>query len=206
MRSIVERFVAAVALALLSPLFAAAALLVWLESGSPVYFRQPRVGRNGIIFLLLKFRSMVTNRAGTRITAGNDSRVTRSGAFLRRYKIDELPQLWNILRGDMQFIGPRPEVPDFVNGKDELWKAVLRVKPGLTDPASLVYRHEEAVLAGASNPEELYRERVLPDKLMLSAQYLAQRSLRTDLAIIMLTARYSFAPGGFDSNRIRQFF
>jgi len=206
MRSIVERAFAAVCLLLLLPLLLLTALIIWLDGGWPVFFRQRRVGEHGHMFDLLKFRSMRTNTGGARITAGNDSRITPVGTVLRRYKIDELPQLWNIVRGEMQFVGPRPEVPLFVDAKHPLWQKVLATKPGLTDLATLVYRHEESVLAGARNPEETYKTSILPDKLALSAHYQAMRSLRTDLTLLGLTARYSFIPAGFNAMRIRERF
>jgi lipopolysaccharide/colanic/teichoic acid biosynthesis glycosyltransferase len=182
-------------------LLAAAACLA-AESGWPVFFRQARVGRNGKPFTLWKLRSMQTGQAGRRITGRGDPRVTRVGAVLRKLKLDELPQLWNIVRGEMQFIGPRPEVPAFVDPGDALWRAVLADKPGLTDLATLVYRNEEEILGRCADPERAYREEILPKKLDLSLRYSRQRTLMSDCKLLLLTIRYSFLPAGFDSGRL----
>src|SRR5207249_11392098 len=114
---------------------------------------------------------------GVRITASTDERITRVGGVLRRYKLDELPQLWNVARGDMSLVGPRPEVPDFVDMSVPIWRRVLSVKPGITDVTTLAYRHEEELLAGVADPEKHYREVILPAKLDLNAQYIRKRSV-----------------------------
>jgi lipopolysaccharide/colanic/teichoic acid biosynthesis glycosyltransferase len=204
MRRTLDFGAACLLLLLASPLLAVIAAAVRLQDGGPILFRQERVGRHGRPFLLWKFRSMSTAKTGTAITAGGDRRVTPLGRILRRYKLDELPQLWNVVRGDMSFIGPRPEVPCFVDPADPMWRAVHRVRPGITDLATLVYRDEESILAGFADPERGYREAVLPAKLALNLQYLAQRSAVRDLKLLALTVRYSFVPAGFDANRIRQ--
>jgi lipopolysaccharide/colanic/teichoic acid biosynthesis glycosyltransferase len=198
--------VAGMGLVVLAPVLAAIAAAVWMESGGPVLFRQRRVGRQARAFELLKFRSMSTGMTGTAVTAGNDRRVTRVGRFLRRYKLDELPQLWNVVRGDMSLIGPRPEVPVFIDPDDANWRTILEVRPGISDLATLIYRNEEEVLAGAADPERYYREVVLPEKMALSIHHIRTRSLRSDLKLLALTLRYSFAPAGFDPVRIRQMF
>jgi lipopolysaccharide/colanic/teichoic acid biosynthesis glycosyltransferase len=187
-----------------SPLLALVALAVRLQDGGPVLFRQERIGRHGRPFSLYKFRSMSTGGKGTAITAGGDRRITRVGRLLRRYKLDELPQLWNVVRGDMSLIGPRPEVPCFVDSADPVWQAVHSVRPGITDLATLVYRDEERILAGFPDPERGYRETVLPAKLALNLQYLERRSPARDLKLLALTIRYSFIPAGFDPERIKQ--
>jgi len=189
-------------LILFSPILAIAATCIALESGFPIVFRQVRVGRHGRPFHLLKLRSMRPSRAGCRITAGGDPRVTRVGRILRKYKLDELPQLWNIVRGEMSFIGPRPELPAFVDMQNPTWIQILRSKPGITDLSTLVYRDEESVLAGHEDTERVYREQVLPAKLALSTQYLRRRCFRTDCKLLLLTAKYSFLPAGFDPDRI----
>jgi lipopolysaccharide/colanic/teichoic acid biosynthesis glycosyltransferase len=194
------------ALVLLSPVLVAAAIAIALEDGWPVLFRQCRVGRDGREFLLLKFRSMRLGMAGTRITTKQDSRITRTGAVLRRYKLDELPQFWNVVRGDMSLIGPRPEVPAFVDPQDPKWRAVLRVKPGISDLASLAYRNEEELFAGAADPERHYREVLLPAKLALSLHYIRIRSFWQDLKLFVLTIRYSIAPAGFEPGSIKETF
>jgi lipopolysaccharide/colanic/teichoic acid biosynthesis glycosyltransferase len=201
-RAIFDAAVSAVGLIVLSPLLLAAAAAVALEDGRPVLFRQKRVGRAGKMFQLFKFRSMRTRAPGPGITASGDPRLTRVGRFLRKFKIDELPQLWNVVRGDMCLVGPRPEVPPFVNLDDPIWRAVLEVKPGITDLASLVYRHEEQILSQSNDPESYYRDVVLPAKLALNVRYLGARSFWRDMRLILLTVRYSFLPSGFDAARI----
>jgi lipopolysaccharide/colanic/teichoic acid biosynthesis glycosyltransferase len=193
-------------LVILAPLLVAIGIAVVLADGFPVLFRQLRVGMNGSPFHLLKFRSMRTGVAGTRITAGRDNRVTALGRLLRRYKLDELPQLWNVLAGDMSLIGPRPEVPAFVDLDLPVWREVLRVRPGITDLASLVYRDEERLLQGRADPEAYYRQVILPDKLGLNVAYLRARSWSRDLRILLLTLTSSLFPRAFDAGRIRQLF
>jgi lipopolysaccharide/colanic/teichoic acid biosynthesis glycosyltransferase len=178
------------------------AFAVRLQDGGPVFFRQERIGRHGQPFLVWKFRSMSTRKHGAAVTAGGDPRITPLGTMLRRYKLDELPQLWNVLRGDMSFIGPRPEVPYFVDSGNPTWQAVHRVRPGITDLATLVYRDEERVLAGFSDPERAYRETVLPAKLALNLRYMERRSPVRDLKLLALTVRYSFVPSGFDPDYV----
>jgi lipopolysaccharide/colanic/teichoic acid biosynthesis glycosyltransferase len=195
---IFNRVAAAVGMLALAPVYAAIAAAVVLESGTPVLFRQPRIGRNGRQFRLLKFRSMKIGVPGARITASGDARITRVGAFLRRYKLDELPQLWNVLRSDMDLVGPRPEVPAFVDSSSPTWRAILSARPGITDPASLAHRDEEALLAGAADPERYYAESILPVKLRMNIEYLRVRSFWLDLKLILLTIRYCFLPGTGD--------
>jgi len=132
-----DRILAGLSLLVCAPLLLFIAVAIWCEDGRPVLFRQVRIGRFGIEFELFKFRSMRRNQTGRVLTAEGDRRVTRSGRFLRKYKLDELPQLWNVVRGDMRLIGPRPEVPQFVALADPVWNAVLQVKPGITDLATL---------------------------------------------------------------------
>jgi lipopolysaccharide/colanic/teichoic acid biosynthesis glycosyltransferase len=186
-----------------APLMFLLAMAVKVQDGGPVFFRQRRVGYKGRPFTLWKFRSMGPGAQGVAITARGDRRITRVGRFLRRYKLDELPQLWNVLRGDMSLIGPRPEVPGFVDGDNPMWRKVHRVRPGITDLATLVYRDEERILAGFSDPERGYRDAVLPAKLALNIEYIDRRSLGRDLKLLALTVRYSFVRAGFDPERIR---
>jgi lipopolysaccharide/colanic/teichoic acid biosynthesis glycosyltransferase len=211
MLTLLERLLAALALLACSPVLAASALAIVLESGFPIFFCQERAGKTGKVFRLIKLRSMRTSRpgatiTGSRITAAGDARVTRVGAFLRKYKFDELPQLWNILTGDMHFIGPRPELPPFVDSRDPLWRTVLAGKPGITDLATLVYRNEEEILAQSSDPESAYRREILPRKLALSVQYRRTRSLSSDLKLLALTVRYSFFPRGFEAAAVQKTF
>ena len=155
---------AGVGLVLLSPLLAVIAAAVMVTSGRPVLFRQQRVGRGGAPFEMLKFRSMVNgaDRLGGLLTVGGDARVTRLGRLLRASKLDELPQLLNVLRGDMSLVGPRPEVPEYVALYTPAQRRVLRLLPGITDPASIRYVREEEELASAADPERMYREVVMP--------------------------------------------
>jgi len=191
-------------LTLTAPLLVLIGFTVWLQDRGPVFYRQARVGRHGKPFLIWKFRSMSTQNSGAAITSSGDRRITPVGRLLRRYKLDELPQLWNVVRGDMSLIGPRPEVPRFVDSADPVWRAVHRVRPGITDLATLVYRDEERILAGFADPERGYRETVLPAKLALNLEYLERRTAARDLKLLALTIRYSFAPGGFDPDRVRR--
>jgi len=189
----------ALALVILSPVLLLIAVAVLLETGRPVLFRQTRVGRGGTTFALLKFRTMIIGAKGLAITARGDSRITRTGRFLRKYKLDELPQLWNVVRGDMSLVGPRPEVPEFVETHSPIWRSVLRVRPGITDPASIAYRNEEELLAQAPDPIPFYREQVLPAKLALNVAYLQKRTLWLDVRVILQTARCAFFPGTWNS-------
>ena len=193
-------------LVVLAPFLAAISILVLLRDGRPLLFRQVRVGRGGVPFVILKFRTMRNGVGGSSITARGDLRVTRVGAWLRKLKLDELPQLFNVLRGDMSLIGPRPELPGFVRRDDAAWQALLAARPGITDLASLVYRDEERLMGGAADPDAYYRARILPVKLALNLEYLKTRTLWSDLKLLALTVRYSFLPYGFESGRIRRGF
>lgn len=178
---------AALGLLLLSPVLLAAAVWVKLDSPGPVLFRQTRVGRFGVPFTIHKFRTM-RMEPGAAITVGADPRITRSGQVLRQSKLDELPQLWDVLRGAMSLVGPRPELPRYVElYPADLREQVLAVRPGITDPASLAFSHEAELLAAAADPEREYREVILPAKLRLSADYAARASLATDLRLILAT-------------------
>jgi len=182
---------AAVALAVTAPAMAAVALLVRAQDGGPVFFRQVRVGRGGIPFRIWKFRTMIPadGRGGPEVTAAGDARITPLGVKLRRLKLDELPQLLNIVAGDMSFVGPRPEVPRFVAAYSPAEYELLDYTPGLTDPASLVYRCEADVLAASPDPERMYLERIMPDKARLSLEYARRATLWSDLRIIAGTLR-----------------
>lgn len=179
-------------LLVLAPLLLVVALWIKWDSPGPVMFRQERVGRYGRPFFIHKFRSMRVDAPalGPQITIGEDPRITRSGRFIRRSKIDELPQLWDVLRGAMSLVGPRPEVPRYVAlYPAALREVVLSVRPGITDPASLAFRDESERLAAAPDPERLYVEVILPEKLRLSAAYVREASLLTDLKLILGTLR-----------------
>lgn len=179
-------------LVLLSPVYLLIALAVRCTSRGPIFFLQERVGRGFRRFKIYKFRTMVIDapKLGLQITAGEDPRITRVGRFLRKWKLDELPQLANVLKGEMSLVGPRPEVPRYVEMFREDYACVLSVRPGITDPASLKYRDEAAILAQSSNPEETYVREILPEKITLAKQYVAQASLRGDIALIWKTIRH----------------
>ena len=195
---------AAAGLLLLAPVLAALAVAILWDDGAPVFFGQTRVGRKGKPFRIWKFRTMRTGSQGTVITAAGDPRVTRAGAVLRRCKLDELPQLFNVLKGDMSLVGPRPEVPEYVQLEAPIWQAVLQVRPGVTDLATLLYRDEEKLLGASDDPTAFYREIVLPAKLRLNLGYLRSRSFLRDLKLILLTIRYSLFPARFDQDLIRR--
>ena len=177
-------------LVVLSPLLLLTAFAVRLDSPGPVFYRAPRVGRDGVPFRLYKFRSMIADadRRGPGITVAGDRRVTRTGAFLRRTKLDELPQLINVLCGEMSLVGPRPEDPRYVAHYTPDQRQVLRVRPGITSAASLRYRNEAALLTGP-DWEKTYVENIMPQKLAIELAYLQRKNLLTDLELIMLTLR-----------------
>ncbi len=204
--SAVERILSLVGLVVALPAVAGLAAAILLEDGSPVLFGQMRIGRNGRPFRLWKLRSMRQDPAGARITAGADPRITRVGRLIRKYKLDELPQLWNVAAGEMSLIGPRPELPAFVDLADPVWREVLSVRPGISDLATLVYRNEEELLRGADDPEKHYRTVILPEKLSLNVSYLRRRTVWSDLRLVLMTIRYSFLPSGFRAESIRQAF
>lgn len=186
----------AIGLLVLSPWLLILALLVKLTSTGPVLYRQERVGRGGRIFRIAKLRSMFENadKHGPLITSAKDSRVTPVGRMLRRLKFDELPQLWNVVKGDMSLVGPRPEVPRYVEFYSAAQRRVLTVRPGITDPASLVYRNEEKVLATQPDPDAYYRNVVLIDKLNMNLEYLDNISFFYDLFLVLLTTGIVYIP------------
>jgi len=187
-----DMVMAAFGLLLLAPLFLLISVWIKLDSPGPVLFRQERVGRFGVPFRIHKFRTMRHDVAGggPLITVGADTRITRVGAYLRRAKLDELPQLIDVLRGTMSVVGPRPEVPRYLaDYPDELRDKVLSVRPGITDLASIQFRDENALLARAADPEREYREVVLPAKLRLAAEYVDHATLANDLRLIGLTLK-----------------
>jgi lipopolysaccharide/colanic/teichoic acid biosynthesis glycosyltransferase len=178
-----------VGLVFLSPLFAAASVLIKLDSAGPVFFRQERIGRYFRPFRIYKFRTMTAGGQddGALITVGGDKRITPIGHVLRRYKIDELPQLLNILKGEMSFVGPRPEVREYVQLFKKDYVKLLTVRPGITDPASLTYSEEERVLASSGNWEKNYTCNILPDKIALSLRYVESRNIFTDVTLVLRT-------------------
>ena len=188
LKEIFDRFAAIAGLIILWPVMAVVAVLIAVRMpGGPVIFRQQRVGRGGRLFTLVKFRTMTTGHSGSTVSVAGESRITPLGAVLRRLKLDELPELWNVARGDMSFVGPRPDVPgyaDMLTGDD---RRVLQLKPGITGPATLKYRNEEQLLAMCDNPRE-YNDRVIfPDKVRINLEYLDSRSFVGDIRIIIQT-------------------
>ena len=187
----------AAGLALLSPVLLACATAIKLDSPGPALYRQVRVGRGGREFRIFKLRTMTdgADGRGMQITVGGDARITRVGAVLRKYKLDELAQLLNVLRGEMSFVGPRPEVPRYVRLYSEAQRKVLLVRPGITDLASIAYRNENDLLARSDDPERTYVEEVMPAKLELNRRYIVEFSLLGDLRLIGRTIR-AVAGGG----------
>lgn len=177
-------------LILVFPLFLFIALWIKLDSPGPIFFRQERVGFGGRPFMILKFRTMVMNAEsiGPKVTSDGDPRITRSGRWLRKYKLDELPQLINVLKGEMSLVGPRPEVPEYVaHYPADVREQVLSVPPGITDFAAIEFRDENAMLEHAADPQRTYLERILPIKLKLYLKYVRERSLWTDFVLILRT-------------------
>lgn len=172
-----------------APILLVVAIIIKITSPGPVLFRQERVGRRGRSFRIMKFRSMVVNaeKLGGQITPTSDPRITRIGRLLRKTKLDELPQLFNVLTGEMSFVGPRPEVQRYVDLYNDEQKKVLELQPGVTDPASLRYRDEGAILAQAKDPDSYYIAVVMPDKIRLNMEYAAKANLFTDIGVILQT-------------------
>jgi lipopolysaccharide/colanic/teichoic acid biosynthesis glycosyltransferase len=181
-------FCSLLALALLSPLLIVTALLVKAQSEGPALFRQERVGRYGRHFTIYKFRTMVLNHDGSSVTVKGENRITPIGARLRKWKIDELPELWNILIGDMSIVGPRPDVPDYSDRLRGEERNILTLRPGLTSPASLKYSREEELLAVVDDPQKHFDEVIWPDKTRMNLDYVRTRSFSYDIKLIILTA------------------
>ena len=183
-----EAVIAFMGLILMAPLIALAGFAIAVSSGRPVIFRQRRVGQHGRLFELYKLRTMKSSDGGPQITSGNDARITHLGRFLRHTKLDELPTLWNVLRGDMSLVGPRPEVPRFVNLVDPIWQKVLAARPGITDPVTLVLRNEAELLAKVEgDTEHYYVQELQPAKLKGYVAYLDARTWRVDLRVLLRT-------------------
>jgi lipopolysaccharide/colanic/teichoic acid biosynthesis glycosyltransferase len=180
----------AIGIVILSPVFVALAAAIKLDSPGPVFFRQERVGMGGKPFRIVKFRSMVAAAPslGVALTTRNDKRITRVGAFVRKCKLDELPQLFNVLRGDMSLVGPRPEVPAFIDFYTPEQRAVIMsMRPGITDYAAIIFRDESALLSGQDDPVDVYRREIMPRKFACYEKYWRRISIGDDLRIIMAT-------------------
>jgi len=176
-------------LVILSPVMISFIVFIKLDSPGPVFYRGERVGRYGRTFRIFKFRTMAADaeKTGGPSTASDDPRITRFGAFLRRYKMDELPQLINVLKGEMSIVGPRPEVPMEVETYTSEQRRILEVRPGITDWASLTFHNEGEILRGSRDPHQVYREKIKPEKLRLALKYIDERSFLTDMKIILET-------------------
>ncbi len=176
-------------LIILSPMLIIVAICIKLDSKGPVFFKQKRVGKDGQPFMIYKFRTMVTDaeKLGKQITVGDDNRITKVGKFIRKCKLDEIPQLINVLKGEMSLVGPRPEVPRYVELYDDYQFQVLLVRPGITDYASIEYRNENEILGESSNPEETYINEIMPTKIELNMKYLKNISLSEDFKLIIKT-------------------
>ena len=191
MKRLMDILVSATGLCILSPLFLFITLLIVIFDGGNPFFVQERVGKKRKLFSLYKFKTMKPPAAHKKndFGAGDTSRITSLGRFLRKTKLDELPQLFNVLKGDMSLVGPRPEVKKWTNVYPEMWKTVLTVRPGLTDNASIRFRNEEELLARSSSPDETYREEILPKKLALYIDYVNNRSFSGDIKILLKTIK-----------------
>jgi putative undecaprenyl-phosphate galactose phosphotransferase len=178
-----------VGLVVLAPIFIVLAIWIKIDSKGPVFYKQVRVGQNSIDFGLFKFRSMVVDadKKGLITVGGRDPRITRSGYFIRKYKLDELPQLINVLVGDMSLVGPRPEVRKYVDLYTDEQQKVLSVKPGITDYASIEYMDENEILGKSSDPEKTYIEEIMPEKIKYNMKYISNKSLFEYFKIILLT-------------------
>ncbi|MBC7495267.1 MAG: sugar transferase [Flavobacterium sp.] len=187
-------FIAAI---ILSPFFLIIAIVIKLNSKGPVFYRQVRVGKDGKDFRVYKFRSMFTDadKKGLLTVGGNDSRITSVGLFLRKYKLDELPQVFNVLKGEMSVVGPRPEVRKYVDLYNDEQRKVLSVLPGITDYASIEFKNENELLAKATNPEQFYIDEIMPEKIKLNARYIDNKSIFQYIKIVFLTIIGIFKKG-----------
>lgn len=183
-----DRIVSFCGLIVLSPVMLVVAVLIRVKMpGGPVLFKQKRVGKGGKPFTMVKFRSMTVGHGGSSVSVAGESRITPMGAKLRKYKLDELPELWNVLKGDMSFVGPRPDVPGYADQLQGEDREVLRLRPGITGPASLKYRNEEEILAKVDDPIRYNDEVIFPDKVRINRYYLHHYSFWMDIRIIIVT-------------------
>jgi lipopolysaccharide/colanic/teichoic acid biosynthesis glycosyltransferase len=187
LKRLFDLFVSLVGIIVLLPVFLIIALLVKIKTPGPLFFVQQRVGRYGKLFRLVKFRTMLAGQKGNNITVKGESRITPLGAFLRKYKLDELPELWNVLKGDMSFVGPRPDVPGYADRLKGEERKILELRPGITGPASMKYSNEEELLALQPDPVKYNNEVIWPDKVRINLEYLRNRNFRFDLKMIIYT-------------------
>ena len=178
-----------VGISLFLPMGALIALIIKIEDGGPIFYIQERVGQGGRHFKMIKFRTMIrdADKIGSAITIGNDSRITRVGRCLRRFKLDEFPQLFNVLKAEMSFVGPRPEVPKYVALYNDTEREVLNLVPGITDPASIIYRNENEILGKFGDPEKHYVEKIMPDKIRINLEYAKKANFLSDIFVILKT-------------------
>lgn len=204
---IVEIIFAGAALVLLLPVILSIAIAVKLSSKGPVFFRQTRIGRGGRPFTIVKFRSMHVDSSGPSVTSAADSRITEIGRFLRQWKLDEFPEFWNVVKGDMSLVGPRPEVPQFVDFSNQLWHTVLSTRPGLTHPVTLRLRDEESLLSQVKeNEEDFYLNALLIFKLKGYVDYLRHQSWQTDLRILFETLCRIFRQGKYNEPTVDEIY
>lgn len=188
LKNIFDRVASFFGLLVLWPVLLTVAVLIRVKMpGGPVIFKQKRVGQNGKLFTMYKFRSMTVGHGGSSVSVAGESRITPLGAKLRKYKLDELPELWNVLIGDMSFVGPRPDVPGYADKLEGEARAILKLKPGITGPASLKYRNEEEILAQQPDPIKYNDEVIYPDKVRINLEYLRHWSFWLDIKVIVHT-------------------
>lgn len=196
--------VAGVGLLMLSPLMLLTALIVKLTSPGPVIFQQSRVGKDLRLFSIYKFRTMIVHaeKSGRLITPAVDPRVTKCGRILRKFKFDELPQLLNVLNGDMSIVGPRPEVPKYVLENQNDFEQILKVRPGITDLASIRFRNESEILGISDDPEKIYRTKILPEKIKLAKRYQEENNIFLDIRIIWTTLKVIIFPDSIETSTL----
>lgn len=187
LKHLFDRIFSLLGLIFLSPVILIVAILVRVKIGSPVLFKQERVGKDGKLFTILKFRTMEEENHGSSVCVAGDERILPSGINLRKYKLDELPQLWNVLKGEMSFVGPRPDVPGYADQLQGEDREVLKLRPGITGPASLKYRDEEELLATVDNPQEYNDMVIFPDKVRINRYYLHHYSFWIDIKMVFAT-------------------
>ena len=188
MKFLFDRVISFISILILLPIFIICSILILLKMpGGPIFFKQKRVGRNGKLFTMYKFRTMIVDHNGNSISVKGESRITPLGAKLRKYKIDELPELWNVLIGDMSFVGPRPDVPGYADMLTGEERKILELRPGITGPASLKYKNEEEILAKQDDPIRYNNEVIYPDKVRINLNYMKHQSFWLDIKIIIYT-------------------
>lgn len=188
LKSIFDPIIALFGLLVISPLFLLVVILIKVKMpDGPVFFKQMRVGQFGKLFVMYKFRTMINSHNGSSVSVKGEIRITPLGAFLRKYKLDELPELWNVIKGDMSFVGPRPDVPGYADKLEGTDKEILKLKPGITGPASLKYINEEEILSNVDDPIKYNDEIIFPDKVRINLRYLNKLSFWLDCKIIVYT-------------------